>query len=31
MLAVVIGALVLLPSANRFFSAGPGRRFMAST
>jgi hypothetical protein len=31
MLAVVIGALVLLPSANRFFSAGPGRRFMPST
>ena len=30
-LAVVIGVLVLVPSANRFFSPGPGRRFMAST
>jgi hypothetical protein len=30
-LAIVIGVLVLLPSANRFFSAGPGRRFMPST
>jgi hypothetical protein len=30
-LAVAIGVLVLVPSANRFFSAGPGRRFMTST
>jgi hypothetical protein len=29
-LAIVIGVLLLLPSANRFFSAGPGRRFMPS-
>jgi hypothetical protein len=30
-LAVAVGVLVLVPSANRFFSAGPGHRFMAST
>jgi len=30
-LAVAIGVLVLLPSANRFFTPGLGRRFMAST
>jgi hypothetical protein len=30
-LAVAIGVLVLVPPANRFFSAGPGRRFMPST
>ncbi len=30
-LAIAIGVLVLVPSANRFFSAGPGRRFMTST
>jgi hypothetical protein len=30
-LAVAVGVLVLVPSANRFFSAGPGRRFMTST
>jgi CubicO group peptidase (beta-lactamase class C family) len=29
-LAVTIGVLVLVPSANRFFSPGPGRRFMTS-
>jgi hypothetical protein len=29
-LAIVIGVLLLVPSANRFFSAGPGRRFMPS-
>jgi hypothetical protein len=29
--AVAVGVLVLLPSANRFFSAGPGRRFAPST
>jgi hypothetical protein len=28
--AVAIGVLVLVPPANRFFSAGPGRRFMPS-
>jgi hypothetical protein len=26
-LAVVIGVLLLVPAANRYFSAGPGRRF----
>lgn len=30
-LAIAIGVLVLVPPANRFFSAGPGRRFMPST
>jgi hypothetical protein len=30
-LAVAIGVLLLLPSANRFFSAGPGRRFGPTT
>ncbi len=30
-LAVTIGVLLLLPSANRYFSAGPGRRFTPST
>ena len=30
-LAVAVGVLVLVPAANRFFSAGPGRRFMTST
>lgn len=30
-LAVTIGILLLLPSANRYFSAGPGRRFAPST
>jgi hypothetical protein len=29
-LAVTIGVLVLVPSANRYFSAGPGRRFAPS-
>lgn len=29
-LALVIGILLLLPSVNRFLSAGPGRRFMPS-
>ena len=29
--AVAVGVLVLVPAANRFFSAGPGRRFMPST
>jgi hypothetical protein len=29
-LAIVIGVLVLLPSANQFFSAGAGRRFVPS-
>jgi CubicO group peptidase (beta-lactamase class C family) len=29
-LAVAIGVLVLVPPANRFFSPGPGRRFMTS-
>jgi hypothetical protein len=30
-LAVTIGVLVLVPAANRFFSAGPGRRFAPSS
>ena len=30
-LAVAVGVLVLVPAANRFFSAGAGRRFMTST
>jgi CubicO group peptidase (beta-lactamase class C family) len=30
-LAIAIGVLVLVPPAHRFFSAGPGRRFMPST
>jgi hypothetical protein len=30
-LAIAIGVLVLVPPANRFFSAGPGRRFIPST
>ncbi|WP_203916978.1 hypothetical protein [Rugosimonospora africana] len=30
-LAVTIGVLLLVPSANRYFSAGPGRRFAPST
>jgi hypothetical protein len=29
-LAVLICVLVLLPSANRYFSAGPGRRFIST-
>jgi len=29
-LAIAIGVLLLLPSAGRFFNAGPGRRFMPS-
>jgi hypothetical protein len=29
-LAIAIGVLLLLPSASRFFNAGPGRRFMPS-
>jgi hypothetical protein len=29
-LAVAIGVLVLVPPANRFFSPGPGRRFVTS-
>ncbi|WP_345625031.1 hypothetical protein [Rugosimonospora acidiphila] len=31
LLAVTIGVLLLLPAANRFFYAGPGRRFVPST
>jgi hypothetical protein len=30
-LAVLICVLVLLPSANRYFSAGPGRRFISTS
>ena len=30
-LAIAVGVLVLVPTANRFFSAGPGRRFATST
>lgn len=30
-LAVTVGVLVLVPPANRYFSAGPGRRFAPST
>jgi hypothetical protein len=30
-LAVTVGVLLLLPTANRYFSAGPGRRFAPST
>ena len=27
-LAIAIGVLVLVPAANRYFSPGPGRRFV---